>query len=247
MKIQNLVPITILTLFIGGCSSPETELGARPKDFMGEEIDVDVSEVEQRYQDFLSEPRDLTSYKIAENFIDTQTSGNVEIELLRMMCQPIEVHAAESGLPISWYIVVFPSTRTTCLMTLRITNRSDEIREVYPDDGIPGGVDPSEGEAWFETSEGDLREAISFAGASNFDFYSGVVKPNSQLITAFWIRTDLEWEEITGISYTAGAPLDENQVPVGEGYDFKIDMSGWDYVPLPEELEPFFAEWNVQP
>lgn len=245
MLTGNVAFVTALAILVGGCSSPEAEAEARYEYFMGESIDL--SEVEAPYHEFFSEPRNLEDYKIARNFLDVQSSGKVDIEILRLMCQPIEVHAAESGLPIRWYAITFSETRTMCLLILGISNNSDAIRQVYPDDGIPGEVDPSQGAVWLETAAGEIIEALSFAGAPKVDFTRGAINPGTQVVTAFWIETDIEWDEIAGISYTAGAPLDENQVPVGDGYDFEIDLTDWEYVPLPEELEPFFAEWSVQP
>ena len=55
MKIQRLIPAAVLTLFIGGCSSPEAEIEARYEHFMGESIDL--SELEAPYHEFFSEPR----------------------------------------------------------------------------------------------------------------------------------------------------------------------------------------------
>ena len=163
------------------------------------------------------------------------------------MCQPIEVHAAESGMSIQAYAITFGETRTMCLLVLRISNNANVVREVYPDDGIPGEVDPSEGEAQFETVSGDIVNSSSFASASKVEFKRGDISPDTQLIAAYWVETDVEWDQITRLFYTAGAPLDKNQMPVGDGYNFEIEISDWEYTPLPEELEPFFSEWSVQP
>ncbi len=245
MQTKRIAILTALSLLLGGCSSPEAALEARYESFMGKSIDL--SEVEAPYHEFFSEPRDLEDYKIAQNDIGAQSSGDVEIAIRRLMCEPIEVHAAESGLPIHWYAITFSESRTMCLMILSIRNNATEVRAVYPDDGIPGEVDPSQGEVWIETVEGEVSEALGFAEASLVDFTRGVLEPGTQVITAFWIRTNIEWDEIARLSYTAGAPLDENQAPVGEGYQFEIAIGDWDYVPLPEDLEPFFSNWTVQP
>lgn len=218
---------------------------ARYEHFMGESIDL--SELEAPYHEFFSEPRNLEDYKIAKNYLGAQSSGGVEIEILRLMCQPIEVHAAESGMSIRSFVIVFSDTRTTCLMVLGISNNADAVREVYPDDGIPGEVDPSEGEAWFETTSGEIVNSSSFASAPKVEFKRGDISPDTQLIAAYWVETHIEWDRITKLSYTAGAPLDENQNSVGDGYQFEIDLTGWDYAPLPDELVSFFSEWNVQP
>ena len=208
---------------------------------------IDLSELEAPYHEFFSEPRNLEDYKIAKNYLGAQSSGGVEIEILHLMCQPIEVHTAESGMSIRSFVIVFGETRTMCLMVLRISNNASAVRKVYPDDGIPGEADPSEGRAWFETINGEIVNSSSFASAPKVEFKRGDISPDTQLIAAYWVETHIEWDQITKLFYTAGAPLDENQTPVGDEYQFEIEVSGWEYAPLPEELVSFFAEWNVQP
>ena len=245
MQTKRIAILTAFSLLLAGCSSPGAAIEARYASVMGQSIDL--SEVEAPYHEFFSEPRDLEDYKIAPNDIGAQSSGGVEIAIRCLMCEPIEVHAAESGLPIRWYAITFSETRTMCLLILAISNNATEVREVYPDDGIPGDVDPSQGEVWIETLEGEVSEALGFAEAAQIDFTRGALEPGTQVVTAFWIDTSIEWDEIASLSYTAGVPLGENQVPVGDGYQFEIEITDWDYVPLPEELEPFFAGWSVEP
>ena len=79
----------------------------------------------------------LMDQRISSNYLGIQSQGDVEIEVLRIMCQPTEIHSMQGGIPISWYPVIFGDASTLCLLTLRITNNADAVRQLYPDNGIP--------------------------------------------------------------------------------------------------------------
>lgn len=189
----------------------------------------------------------LMGQRISSNYLGIQSQGDVEIEVLRIMCQPTELHSIQGGVPISWYPVVFGDASTLCLLTLRITNNADAVRQLYPDDGIPDQPNSAGGRVFFEFEDGETREATAIVTATGFEFYRGIIEPNTQYITANWIGADAAVTEIVTISYEVDPPLNEDGVSSGERYLFSFDVTNWEYSPLPEELSQFFSDWNTIP
>ena len=75
----------------------------------------------------------LDETTVASNYIGSQVQGDVEIEILRIVCESVESHSERSGISISQYAVVFEDAVTLCLLVVRAINHSNSNREIFPD------------------------------------------------------------------------------------------------------------------
>lgn len=186
---------------------------------------------------------------IASNYIGSQVQGDVEIEILRIVCESVESHSERSGISISQYAVVFEDAVTLCLLVVRAINHSNSNREIFPDYQYLEVEDERLPYISFRNRFGEEEEPILFVPAAGFDALSGVIPGRAEYISSYWLSLSENFPtgDINQISYRIGAPLDSSGALVGEAYYFEIDTSNWRYSPLPEELEPLFTEWNSIP
>lgn len=157
----------------------------------------------------------------AWNFIASQESGDILVEIARIVIS--EKNAA--GQKFGNY-KIYDDKPNVGEIVFRITNKSDKILSIYPDQGtiVVGN------------EQIDLREYMissTFGDDLGGEIYPGVTK-----IGGIWFgikRTALG--EIQSITIAFSNPTDNEFNSYGEDFLFIIDLSNRQNEPLPDELK----------
>jgi hypothetical protein len=191
---------------------------------------------------------------IANNYLGSQTQGDVKVEILRLSCRSTDRWLAETGIPEPWFPVVFGKAPTLCLIFLEITNTSNQKRVVYPESVKNPAQAAIESDLLYvprdmifivDTSN-NMKQPLMVSGAGEFDSYGGEILPNTSYITGYYFSVpEISWNTMSKLIYTIDPPLDANGDPVGEKFLFEVKISSWEYAPLPDELVPILLDWNV--
>lgn len=166
-----------------------------------------------------------SSVEFAANYVATQEQGGVEIELVRVLCMARAAYQEEFDVPDDELESWLGDPKTVCEFILKVQNKADGARNIYPDQG--------------DVIIGDEQIDIlgQSAPISNLEDISGEMQPGIMRIGGFWfgVRRS-EVDEIDRMTYIIDAPSDEDYSTRGSQFRFEFSTEEWGFEPLPEDL-----------
>lgn len=227
--------ITLIVLILAACSSPAP---AAPTIDVGaiQTSAVQTSQASQPTQPpatdtslpptvTLPAPTQSTTSAdhFAWNYIATQESGGVKIEILRFVLANKET--IDQDFTMGGFTKVFDDRPVVAEFIFRITNSNDKKISIYPDQGtvIAGS---------------EQIPLLDFFLAEFGDKIGGDIFPGVTVIGGIWFgfkRTPVN--EINSIILTFTGPVDENFNSLGPDFTFNLDLTNRQDQPLPDELK----------
>lgn len=165
-------------------------------------------------------PTAATGQFYAWNFIASQNSGGVNVEIARFVLAEKTAAPQDFGL-----IEAFNDRPVVAEIIFRISNSTDKKISIYPDQGTV-------------VAGSEQIELLDFFLASFGDTFSGDIFPGVTVIGGMWFgfkRTPIE--EITTVTINFLGPFDENFNTVGPDINIVLDLSTRQNQPLPDELK----------
>lgn len=156
----------------------------------------------------------------AWNYIATQESGGVTVEIVRFVLADKATIDQDFDL-----LTPFDDRPVVAEIIFKITNTTDKIISIYPDQGkVIAGA--------------EQVELLDFFLASFGDEFSGDIYPGVTVIGGMWLgfkRTSVD--DITTVTIAFLAPFDENFNSLGPDFNIVLDLSTRQDQPLPDELK----------
>jgi hypothetical protein len=170
-------------------------------------------------------PEQQDKQAVAKNYVAVQDSGGVEIELVRVLFGDKAWLEEEMDASFADCSSEFENVDTVGEFILRVTNNTDEVITIYPD----------QGDVVIEDVQTSLDEYWCALG--NLEDISGDLQPGVMRVGGFWFGVRRkQWDKIGEMIYLVDAPFDADWDDLGEDYRFEIDMSDAGFEPIPEDL-----------
>lgn len=166
----------------------------------------------------------LSGSHFAWNYIGSQESGGLRVEIARFVLA--DKAAVNQDFTAGGLTTIFDDRPVVGEIVFKITNSTQQIISVYPDQGkVIGG--------------GEQIDLMEFALVGEFgDNFSGEIHPGVTVIGGIWFgfkRTPVD--QITSVTIAFDAPHDQNFNSLGTDFNIVLDLTSRQDQPLPDELK----------